>query len=93
MVGLVKDNQLHALAVTSPVRVSEIPDVPTVAESGFEGYELDIWFGVVAPAETPEKVIAQSAGGPRTSASARTDVAALGAFATGICGNKFGCII
>ena len=40
VVGLVKDNQLHALAVTSPVRVSEIPDVPTVAESGFEGYEF-----------------------------------------------------
>jgi tripartite-type tricarboxylate transporter receptor subunit TctC len=35
VVGLVKDNQLHALAVTSPVRVSEIPAVPTVAESGF----------------------------------------------------------
>jgi tripartite-type tricarboxylate transporter receptor subunit TctC len=96
VVGLVKDNQLHALAVTSPVRVSEIPDVPTVAESGFEGYESDIWFGVVAPAETPEKVIAELAGWFMDAVSApelKPKFAALGLFATGICGNKFGSFI
>ena len=96
VVGLVKDNQLHALAVTSPVRVSEIPDVPTVAESGFEGYESDIWFGVVAPAETPEKVIAELAGWFMDAVSApelKPKFAALGLFTTGTCGNKFGSFI
>ena len=96
VVGLVKDNQLHALAVTSPVRVSEIPDVPTVAESGFEGYESDIWFGVVAPAETPEKIIAELSAWFMDAVSApelKPKFAALGLFSTGICGNKFGSFI
>lgn len=96
VVGLVKDNQLHALAVTSPVRVSEISDVPTVAEFGFDGYESDIWFGVVAPAGTPEQVVAELAGWFTDAVSApelKPKFAALGLFATGICGTAFGAFI
>jgi tripartite-type tricarboxylate transporter receptor subunit TctC len=96
VVGLVKDNQLHALAVTSPVRVSEIPDVPTVAEFGFDGYESEIWFGIVAPAETPEKVISELEGWFMNAVDApelKPKFAALGLFATGICGAEFGAFI
>ena len=96
VVGLVKDNQLRALAVTSPVRVGEIPAVPTVAESGFDGYESDIWFGVVAPAETPEKIVTELAGWFMDAVSSpelKPKFAALGLFETGICGSKFGSFI
>ena len=96
VVGLLKDNQLRALAVTSPVRVSEIPDVPTVAESGFDDYESDIWFGVVVPAGTPEQVVAELAGWFTDAVSApelKPKFAALGLFATGICGSKFSSFI
>jgi tripartite-type tricarboxylate transporter receptor subunit TctC len=49
--------QLRALAVTTPQRVAAFPDVPTVAESGFPGYEVTSWFGVLAPAGTPPEAI------------------------------------
>jgi tripartite-type tricarboxylate transporter receptor subunit TctC len=48
---------LRALAVTSPQRSPLLPDVPTVAEQGFPGYQLDQWHGLLAPAGTPGAVI------------------------------------
>ena len=53
----VKAGQLRALAVSSPHRVKAVPDLPTVAESGYPGFEADQWYGVVAPAGTPPEVI------------------------------------
>ncbi|MFO1199303.1 MAG: tripartite tricarboxylate transporter substrate binding protein [Burkholderiaceae bacterium] len=50
---LVRAGKLRALAVTSAQRVPEMPDVPTVAESGYPGYEVAVWVGLVAPAKTP----------------------------------------
>jgi tripartite-type tricarboxylate transporter receptor subunit TctC len=41
------------------MRLPSLPDVPTVAESGFPGFEADQWYGVVAPAGTPPVVIAK----------------------------------
>ena len=49
--------QLKALAVTTSQRVAAFPDVPTVAESGFPGYEVTSWYGVLAPAGTPPEAI------------------------------------
>lgn len=49
---------LRALAVTSPQRSSLMPDVPAVAELGLAGYELDQWHGLLAPARTPESIVA-----------------------------------
>jgi len=54
---LIKDGRLRALAVTSAKRVPELPDVPTVAESGVPGYAVTTWVGVVAPAGTPAPAI------------------------------------
>jgi tripartite-type tricarboxylate transporter receptor subunit TctC len=51
--------KLKPLAVTSGTRSSQLPDVPTVAESGFPGFEAYNWIGVFAPAGTPEATIAR----------------------------------
>jgi tripartite-type tricarboxylate transporter receptor subunit TctC len=56
---LVNSDVLRALAVTSPRRLAALPGVPTIAESGYPGFEATNWSGLVAPARTPEGVIAQ----------------------------------
>jgi tripartite-type tricarboxylate transporter receptor subunit TctC len=49
--------KVRVLAVTSPKRLPALPDAPTMREVGFAGIELDAWFGLVAPAGTPDPVI------------------------------------
>jgi len=53
----VKSGRLRALAVTGPRRVSSLPDVPTIAESGMPGYEYQGWIGIAAPAGTPRLIV------------------------------------
>jgi tripartite-type tricarboxylate transporter receptor subunit TctC len=53
----VRAGKLRALAVTSAVRSSAAPDVPTVAESGLPGYEIVGWVGVLAPAATAKEIV------------------------------------
>lgn len=53
----VQSGRLHALAVTAAQRSVLMPDVPTVAEHGLEGYELDQWHGLLAPSGVPEDVL------------------------------------
>ncbi|MEN3296735.1 MAG: putative tricarboxylic transport rane protein [Burkholderiales bacterium] len=55
----VKAGKLKALAVTTAKRIPALPDVPTVAESGFPGFETGSWFGLFAPAGTPKEIIAR----------------------------------
>jgi tripartite-type tricarboxylate transporter receptor subunit TctC len=55
--GLVNGGKLRALAVTSPRRLANYPDVPTVAELGYPGFEAATWSGLLAPAGTPKAVI------------------------------------
>lgn len=59
VIGHIKSGQLRALAVSSPTRLDALPDVPTVAESGYAGFEADQWYGVVAPAGTPREIVAR----------------------------------
>ena len=59
VISQIKNGQLRALAVSSPKRMDALPDLPTVAESGYPGFEADQWYGVVAPAGTPADVIAK----------------------------------
>lgn len=54
---LIQAGKLRALAVTGPTRISALPDVPTVAESGFPGFQVLAWWCLAAPAGTPEAVI------------------------------------
>ena len=49
--------KLKAIAVTSPQRSRALPDVPTVAESGYPGFDVETWFGLIAPAGTPQAIV------------------------------------
>jgi tripartite-type tricarboxylate transporter receptor subunit TctC len=53
----IRAGKLTAFAVTSPQRLPQLPDVPTVAEAGLPGYDSTGWFGVVAPAGTPPAIV------------------------------------
>jgi tripartite-type tricarboxylate transporter receptor subunit TctC len=53
----IKAGKLTAFAVTSPQRLPQLPDVPTASEAGLTGYDSTGWFGVVAPAGTPDAVV------------------------------------
>ncbi len=59
VIAHVKSGRLRALAVSSPKRLAALPDVPTVAESGYADFEADQWYGLVAPAGTPAAVVAR----------------------------------
>jgi tripartite-type tricarboxylate transporter receptor subunit TctC len=55
----VRTGALRALATPSRSRIPPLPDVPTVAESGFKDFAAEVWFGLVAPAKTPEPIVTQ----------------------------------
>lgn len=54
-----KSGKLKVLAVLSPNRSPIFPDVPTIAESGFAGFEASVWYGLVAPIATPKPIVAK----------------------------------
>ena len=73
-----------------------MPNVPTVAESGFDGYESEIWFGIVAPAKTPNVVVSQLGGWFTEALQApeiKRSLEPLGLFPVGLCGADFGSFI
>jgi tripartite-type tricarboxylate transporter receptor subunit TctC len=53
----IKSGKLRALAVTTPKRTSMLPDVPTMEEAGLKGFNIETWYGVLAPAATPRPII------------------------------------
>jgi tripartite-type tricarboxylate transporter receptor subunit TctC len=55
--GFIKSGKIRALAVASPVRLAQLPDVPTFAELGLKNVEAAALVGVVAPAGTPTEVV------------------------------------
>ena len=55
----IKSSDVRALAVTSPARIAEIPDVPTMDELGYPGMPPDSWQAIVAPASTPPAIVAR----------------------------------
>lgn len=61
----VQSGALRALASTGRERTSAAPDLPTVAEAGLPGFDTNIWFGIMAPAGTPDEVIEKLAGATR----------------------------
>jgi tripartite-type tricarboxylate transporter receptor subunit TctC len=54
-----KSGKLRALAVAAPQRMPQLPDVPTMAEAGFPGVEMNSWSGLLAPAKTPPEIVAK----------------------------------
>lgn len=59
LLGHIKQGKVRALAVTSAKRVDDLPDVPTIQESGYKGFDAVTWFGLLAPAGTPKDVVAR----------------------------------
>jgi tripartite-type tricarboxylate transporter receptor subunit TctC len=57
-----RTGKVRPLATATATRIAALPDVPTVAESGFKDFEAEIWFGVVAPAHTPKATISELVG-------------------------------
>ena len=53
----VESAKLNVLVVLSPTRSPIFPEVPTMAESGFPGFEASVWYGLVAPAATPKPIV------------------------------------
>jgi tripartite-type tricarboxylate transporter receptor subunit TctC len=59
IIGHVRGGHLRGLAVTTKERVSIVPDIPTIAESGVPGFDVFSWFGFFVPVKTPAEVIAR----------------------------------
>ncbi len=57
--SLVRGGRMKLIGVTTPARLAQFPDVPTVSESGLPGFEFNSWFAVMAPAGTPKDIIAR----------------------------------
>jgi tripartite-type tricarboxylate transporter receptor subunit TctC len=55
--GNIQGGKIKALAVTGTKRLADLPDVPTVAESGFPGFEAYSWIGIFAPSATPAPIV------------------------------------
>ena len=55
----IRSGKLRALAVTGEQRTPSAPDIPTVIESGLKGYTVTSWYGLVAPAHTPQPIVAK----------------------------------
>jgi tripartite-type tricarboxylate transporter receptor subunit TctC len=88
--------KLRALATGSRTRIEPLPEVPTVAESGYKGYEVDQWFGVLAPAKTPKETVSKLTRWFTTALQApetKRKLVAQGLFPVGMCGADFGALL
>ena len=87
---------VRALAAATKTRIESLSDVPTVAESGYKDFELDNWFGVVAPAKTPKEAVSQLAGWFTAALQVpelKAKLVAQGLFPVGTCGADFGVLL
>jgi tripartite-type tricarboxylate transporter receptor subunit TctC len=57
--ALVRGSKLRLIGVTTPTRLAQFSEVPTVSESGLPGFEFNSWFTIMAPAGTPREIIAR----------------------------------
>jgi len=88
-----QDSTFRALATTSRNRITELPQVPAVAELGFNDFEAEVWFGAVVPAKTPGAAVTELADWMTAALDAPTvkpKLKALGLYTVGRCGAAFG---
>jgi tripartite-type tricarboxylate transporter receptor subunit TctC len=88
--------KLRALAVATRTRIEPMPNVPTVAETGYKDYELDYWFGVLAPAKTRKETVSQLAGWFTAALQApefKAKLVPLGLYSVGMCGADFAALL
>jgi tripartite-type tricarboxylate transporter receptor subunit TctC len=87
-----QDGTFRALATTARSRIGELPQVPAVAEFGFNDFEAEVWFGTVVPARTPAAVVSQLEDWLRAALDApavKPKLKALGLYTVGRCGAAF----
>ncbi len=92
----IKAGTLRALATSSRTRIEPLPDLPTVAESGYPDFEVDLWWSLFAPAKTPQNVVRQLA--DRFTAAMQVPVVKAklveeGFSPVGLCGAEFGALL
>jgi tripartite-type tricarboxylate transporter receptor subunit TctC len=91
-----KSGKLRALATSSSKRVDGLPEVPTVAELGYNDLEIDLWFGIVAPSGTPEQTASELAGWLTEAMQVpaiRTKLLTQAFYPVGTCGAEFAAFI
>jgi tripartite-type tricarboxylate transporter receptor subunit TctC len=84
--------KLRALATASRTRVEMLREVPTIAESGYQDYEADLWFGMFAPAKTSKDMVSRLAGWFSAALEAseiKAKLVAQGLYPVGMCGGDF----
>src|SRR4029077_7084854 len=94
--GSLQAGTLRALAVASPTRAEPLPDIPTVAESGYKDFDVDVWFGAFAPAKTPKEMLTRLAGWFSTAmqaAEVKEKLVVQGIYPGGPCGADFAAFI
>ncbi|MBO0759023.1 MAG: tripartite tricarboxylate transporter substrate binding protein, partial [Bradyrhizobiaceae bacterium] len=92
LIEQIKAGKLHALAAATQTRIESLPDVPTIAESGYSNFEADVWYGLVAPAGTPRTAISQFVEWITRAIEVpeiKSKLAALGISVVGTCGEDF----
>lgn len=92
----IKAGTLRALATSAPTRIDPLPDLPTVAESGFNDYEVDLWWSLFAPAKTSKETISQLAAWFTSAMHApevKGKLVAQGFAPVGMCGTEFGVLL
>jgi tripartite-type tricarboxylate transporter receptor subunit TctC len=92
----VSADRLRVLAIASQERIKPLPEVPTIAESGYKDIDADNWFGLFAPAKTPKERLAQLAGWFSTAVQSpeiKPKLAVMGHDPVGICGADFGAFV
>ena len=88
----IQAGKLRAVATGSRARLAELPDVPTIAESGFPDYEIEVWYALFAPAKTPNDIVSRVAAWFSQAAQApavRAKLAAQGLHPLSQCGADF----
>jgi len=96
LAGHLDAGTFRAIATSARARIAQLPNVPTVAEAGYRGYEVDLWWGVFAPAKTPNEILSKVARQFTDALQApelRTKLAAEGFAPVGTCGADFAALL
>jgi tripartite-type tricarboxylate transporter receptor subunit TctC len=92
----IKVGQLRVLASPARDRTDALPNVPTMAESGYPGHEVDFWNGLFAPAKTPDVIVSRLAAwfaDAMKSPNIETNLAAQGFYPHALCGADFAALL
>lgn len=96
LVGHFQAGKLRALATVVPTRIEPMPDLPTVAEAGYKEFEYVTWFGILAPAKTPDATVKQLSewfGAARQAPEVKEKLVVQGFYPMNECGAEFAALM